>query len=100
MRVYVIYDVHEEYESVRNKLREKLKDFGGIFVEYSVYVTDLNSRDLSRMLKIIRTLIRGSKARVDIILPCSKCLSRIKIIGISGEGEIPCRRERGLGDIL
>lgn len=100
MKVYVIYDVHEEYEAVRNKLREKLKDFGGIFVEYSVYLVDLNFKDLSKMLRVIRAVIKGSKARVDIIMPCSKCFNNIRIIGILEEDESPRKKGRGLGGIL
>ena len=100
MKVYVIYDVHEEFESTRNRLRERLKDFGGVFLEYSVYVADLNPRDLSRMLKMIRRVIKGSKARVDIVIPCLRCLDRVRIIGISEVGESPRRMRGDLRDIL
>ncbi len=76
--VIVIYDVHEEFREVRDELKEVLKDYGARRLQYSVYYLRLTRRQLSRLIREIRRVIRRSKARVDIVLPCAKCFRELK----------------------
>ncbi|RLE87068.1 MAG: CRISPR-associated endonuclease Cas2 [Thermoprotei archaeon] len=80
MRVIVVFDVLEEYREVRDRLREFLKDMGGTFLQYSVYVADLDERGVERLLRGIRRILRRGAGRVDVLFPCERCLSKIRVL--------------------
>ncbi|RLE64004.1 MAG: CRISPR-associated endonuclease Cas2 [Thermoprotei archaeon] len=80
MKVVVIFDILEEYREVRNELREFLKDMGGEFLQYSVYVADLDKSEVRILLKGIEKILRKGGGRIDIIFPCKRCFSNIKTV--------------------
>ena len=80
MKVIVVYDIPVECEKLRKEVREYLKNFGGIFVEYSVYFLDIEERDFKILVNGLRKLLKKCGGRVDIIRPCKRCFSGIKII--------------------
>ena len=80
MKVIVVFDVLEEYREVRDRLREFLKDTGGEFLQYSVYVAELDEKEVRELLKGVRKILRRGGGRVDVLFPCRRCSSRIKIV--------------------
>ncbi len=87
MKILVVYDVSEEYENVRRRLRETLKDYGGIFLEYSVYMVELDKQGLHALIRDIRRVIRRADARVDILIPCRECLRKLLTFNLTLEKE-------------
>ncbi|RLE74384.1 MAG: CRISPR-associated endonuclease Cas2 [Thermoprotei archaeon] len=80
VKVIVVFDILEEYREVRDELREYLKDIGGNFLQYSVYVADLDKRGVEALIKGIRRILKKGGGRVDILFPCKKCYNNIKTI--------------------
>lgn len=80
MKVVVVFDILEEYREVRDELREFLKDIGGEFLQYSVYVADLDKSEVRMLLKGVRRILEKGGGRVDVIFPCRRCFSSIKTI--------------------
>ena len=80
MKVVVVFDVLEEYREVRDELREFLKDMGGVFLQYSVYVAELDERGVEELLRGVRRILRKGGGRVDVVFPCRRCSSKIRIL--------------------
>jgi len=80
MKIIVVFDILEEYSKVRDELRTFLKDFGGRFLQYSVYELDGDAETLERIKAGIDKILRKGGGRVDILLPCRMCYSKIMIV--------------------
>ena len=80
MKVIIVFDILEEYRKVRDELRIFLKDFGGRFLQYSVYELDCDRETLEKIRKGIERILKKGGGRVDILLPCNRCYDKIKII--------------------
>ena len=77
MRVLIVFDIPAKYDPLRARLRNLLKNYGGVFRQYSVYEADLTSRELERLTEKIEGLLKRGGGRVDIIIPCGRCLKGI-----------------------
>ena len=84
MKVIVVFDILEEYREVRDELRKFLKDMGGVFLQYSVYEADLDPEGVRRLLRGIKRILRKGGGRVDVIFPCERCYSRIRVLDTYG----------------
>ena len=80
MRVVVVFDVPVEHDRLRDRLRRLLKDYGGEFVEYSVYETELDEEAVRELIERVRRLIRSGAGRVDFVFPCERCYRRIIVV--------------------
>ncbi len=80
MKVIVVFDILEEYRDVRDELRRFLKDFGGVFLEYSVYELDCDNDTFIKLKNGVKKILEKGGGRVDILLPCKKCYNKIKIV--------------------
>lgn len=78
MKIIVVFDVMEEYREVRDELRRFLKDLGGRFLQYSVYEVDGGTALLETLRRGVEKIISKGGGRVDILIPCKRCYSRIK----------------------
>lgn len=87
LKVLVVYDVPVEYNAKREKLREHLKNYGGVFRQYSVYEVDLERRKLEELIEEISKIIRGVPCKVEIVMPCKKCYESIRQVGGTKERE-------------
>lgn len=81
MKVIVIFDVPVGYDWLRDRLREKLKDFGGTFLQRSVYEIDCDWKTFGKLYRVVDSVLRKGAGRVDFIFPCAKCYRNIRIIG-------------------
>lgn len=82
MKVIVVYDIPIEYEEYRRRLREFLKNYGGVFRQLSVYEVDVTKRELDRLIKGIESIVRRCNGRVEIIFPCKSCYEKIRQVGV------------------
>ena len=81
MKVVVVYDIPEEFEEVRRRLREALKNLGGVFRQLSVYEVDLVPRELGRLVELVKAYVESCGGRAEIIPTCSSCYSKIRSVG-------------------
>lgn len=78
MRYVVCYDIPETKR--RTKLRKNLLRFGNP-KQFSVFECDLSPRELERMKKAIREIIKAEKDNVRIYPLCEKCLNAVEFFG-------------------
>lgn len=76
----IVFDIPVEHDKLRDELRNMLKDYGGTFLQYSVYTIDLESDRLEELLSKIGKLLLKGGGRVDVFKPCGKCYKKIRII--------------------
>ena len=81
MKIIVVYDIPKEHDDKRRTLREYLKNYGGKFIQYSVYEIEIKSNELKYMIKGIKRIIRKIPCKILIIKPCKQCQQKIKQIG-------------------
>lgn len=82
----VVYDIPKEFDHKRAELREYLKDWGGVFRQYSVYELDIPREDLERLVSGIKRVLRGVESyRVVVVTPCRSCYQKIKQVGDAAE---------------
>jgi len=81
VRVVVVFDVPVGYDWLRDELRERLKDFGGVFLQRSVYEIECDWSVFEKLLRVVESVLRKGAGRVDFIFPCGKCYSGIRVIG-------------------
>jgi len=82
MKVVVVYDIPVEYNECRSKLREYLKNFGGVFWQFSVYEVDVTKSELDRLIRGIESIVKNCEGRVEIIFPCKSCYEKIRQVGV------------------
>lgn len=82
MKVIVVYDIPVEYDEHRRRLREYLKNYGGVFRQLSVYEVDVTKKELERLIKGVESIVKGCNGRVEIIFPCKSCYEKIRQVGI------------------
>ncbi|RLF08876.1 MAG: CRISPR-associated endonuclease Cas2 [Thermoprotei archaeon] len=80
MRVIVVFDIPVEHNKLRDELRELLKNYGGTFLEYSVYETELDERVVVELIEKVRRLLRRGAGRVDFVFPCERCYRKIIVV--------------------
>jgi len=80
LKVIVVFDVPVECDWLRTEIRELLKDYGGIFLQYSVYELDLPEKILDRLLEKLEQKLKKCGGRIDIVKPCSRCLKKILVV--------------------
>jgi len=80
LKIIVVFDIPVGYDRLRDRLRNRLKDYGGVFREYSVYEVELDEKNAERMINDIRRIVAEGAGRVDIIFPCRRCYENIIII--------------------
>ena len=84
MKVIVVYDIPEEWGEVRRRLREALKNMGGVFRQLSVYEIDLEPRELPRLVEVVKAYVESCGGRAEIIQPCARCYAKIRSVGARG----------------
>ena len=82
MKVIVVYDIPIEYNEYRDRLREYLKNFGGVFWQLSVYEVDVTKRELERLIKDIESIVKNCEGRVEVVFPCKSCYEKIRQVGV------------------
>ncbi len=80
MKVIVVFDIPVEYDKLRREVREYLKDFGGSFLQYSVYTLDCDEKVLERIVSGINRILTKGGGRVDIFIPCKKCFDKVRVV--------------------
>jgi len=86
LRIIVVYDIPVEYDDYRRRLREHLKNYGGNFLQLSVYEVDVTKRELDRLIKEIESIIKNCNGRVEIVFPCKSCYEKIRQVGVRLQG--------------
>ena len=77
MNYLVIYDISEN--SKRTKLADKLKDYGLIRIQKSVFIGELTEKDAKEAEKHLKD-VSGYDA-IHFITLCEKCYKKIKMLG-------------------
>ena len=75
-----MFDIPVEYNKLRDELRELLKNYGGTFLEYSVYETELDERVIAELIRKVRRLLHKGAGRVDFVFPCERCYKKIIVL--------------------
>ncbi|MCS7365606.1 MAG: CRISPR-associated endonuclease Cas2 [archaeon GB-1867-035] len=90
--IYIlVYDVSDD--DIRDKVRELIKNWGGIRFQYSAFMIDLSEIELNELLKISARLISDCRGNVVAIPICKRDLDKLIILGNSN---IECEVESDL----
>lgn len=80
--IYIlVYDVSDD--DIRDKIRELIKNWGGIRFQYSAFMIDLSEVELSELLRISARLISDCRGSVMAIPICKRDLNKLIILGDS-----------------
>jgi|Deesub1362A_J573_1020465.scaffolds.fasta_scaffold00583_28 CRISPR-associated protein Cas2 len=77
MKVVVSYDISDDRR--RNKVRMELYNWG-VRVQYSVFECNLSPKQVERMERRLKGLIKEEDS-LRIYILCNDCINRIKIYG-------------------
>jgi len=80
MKIIIVFDIPVEYNWLRDKIRNLLKDYGGKFLEYSVYETDIDEKVFEILYERLEKLLHKGGGRIDIVFPCKSCYRKILLI--------------------
>jgi len=78
MMYLVAYDVEED--DVRRRVSQTLKDAGGVRIQYSAFMIELEEHQLESLLHKLRVIIGSSKGRVTAMPLCKRDLERMVTI--------------------
>lgn len=81
VRIIVIYDVPVEYDYKRSEIREYLKNYGGVFRQYSVYEVELTGDELGQIAEELSRIVKGVPCKIEIVAPCRRCYESIRQVG-------------------
>ena len=81
MKIIIVYDIPKEHNDKRRILREYLKNYGGKFLQYSVYEAEIKPKELKYIIKGIKRIIKNIPCKILIIKPCKQCQQKIRQIG-------------------
>ena len=79
MLYVIVYDVAED--QVRDRVREVLKNWGGVRVQYSAFHIELEEPKLIELLQILERLLEGSDGQVTAIPICRRDQQRVITVG-------------------
>ncbi|RLF09579.1 MAG: CRISPR-associated endonuclease Cas2 [Thermoprotei archaeon] len=82
VRIVVVYDIPVEHEDYRRRLREYLKNFGGKFLQLSVYEVEVSRRELDELIRGVEAIVRGCEGKVKVLFPCRSCYEKIRQVGV------------------
>jgi len=77
--VIISYDIQDD--RVRTRLAKKLKDFG-TRVQKSVFEADINEKELTRLLKLLNSIVLEKDDSIRLYQICAACDQRITIWGV------------------
>ena len=78
VRFFVIYDISEH--DVRRDLRETLKNWGGTWLQYSVFELDLPKDKIKTLIKVVKKILRKGTGDIRFVFPCKSCYGKIEHI--------------------
>lgn len=78
MLYFIVYDTDDD--SIRDELRETLRDLGGTHVQYSAFIIELPFSQLQELISLIHKIIMGSQTDVRIIPLCEKDLDKMEVL--------------------
>ena len=88
MLTIISYDIGSDRR--RQKILTALKDFGGRWVQYSVFECDLDEATLRTLLERLRPLVQaeeGDSLRVYAV--CGACRPQIETFGVEASRQAP-----------
>ena len=86
MLYVVVYDVAED--EVRDRIRELLKNWGGLRVQYSAFHLEVEEAQLIQLLQIVERLIEGCDAQVTAIPVCRGDVEKTVFLGSRFKEEV------------
>jgi len=90
MKFLVTYDVPQEYNPVRNRIAQVLKNYGLERIEFSVFLGDLTRNEAEMLSMRLEDLVKSVPADVRLFALCQKCLDNSIVVKVkSPEWEAP-----------
>jgi len=92
MLTLVIYDISSD--DVRNRLANRLFDYGLQRIQYSAFKGELNSHDREVLLKELPKFVEGERDSIYVIPLCERCARLCRIVSerpvqpIAEEGKV------------
>ena len=93
----VIYDISDDV--LRNKLAERLKDFGLERIQRSAFIGDLNPQERETLLEILKRYVKDKNDRVDVFVICNKDLRLHRKVTIGGTDSSLVDRSNDTSDL-
>ncbi len=78
--IYIlVYDVSDD--DIRDKIRDLIRNWGGVRFQYSAFMIDLSEVELDELLRISARLISDCRGSVMAIPVCRRDLDKLIILG-------------------
>ena len=80
MKFLVTYDVPQEYNPVRNRIVQVLKNYGLERIEYSVFLGNLSRNEAEMLSMRLEDIVKAVPADVRLFALCQNCLGNSIVV--------------------